>query len=113
MNFADRMQEAVARCGNAALVGLDPYLNDGAAIGVIFQAKNTPLLTQDLTRQRRAALLHGEWVKPGDKFGEAVVEKIDDQSVTLHHPDGRRETIRMYPEVDVQSSRAVKRMAGR
>ena len=25
MNFADRMQEAVARCGNAALVGLDPH----------------------------------------------------------------------------------------
>jgi len=25
MNFADRMQEAVERCGNAALVGLDPH----------------------------------------------------------------------------------------
>lgn len=25
MNFADRMQEAVSRCGNAALVGLDPH----------------------------------------------------------------------------------------
>ena len=25
MNFADRMQEAVARCGNAVLVGLDPH----------------------------------------------------------------------------------------
>ena len=71
------------------------------------------LQTIKRTGKRRAALLHGEWVKPGDKFGEAVVEKIDDQSVTLHHPDGRRETIRMYPEVDVQSSRAVKRMAGR
>lgn len=71
------------------------------------------LQTIKRTGKRRAALLHGAWVKPGDKLGEAVVGSIDEQSVTLKYPDGRRETIRMYPEVDVQSSRAVKRVAGR
>ena len=39
-----------------ALVGLDPYLADGAAIGVLIQAKNNFLLGQDLMRQRRGAL---------------------------------------------------------
>ncbi|MBA3481681.1 MAG: hypothetical protein H0T51_07690 [Pirellulales bacterium] len=41
---------------DVAIIGLDPYLDQGAAIGILFQAKNTPLLTQDLIRQRRAAL---------------------------------------------------------
>lgn len=71
------------------------------------------LQTIKRTGKRRAALLHGEWVKPGDKSGEAVVERIDDQSVVLRYQDGRRETIRMYPEVELQSSKVVKRTAGK
>lgn len=71
------------------------------------------LQTIKRTGKRRAALLHGEWVKPGDKSGEAVVEGIDDQSVVLRHQDGRRETIRMYPEVELQSSKVVKSTAGK
>ena len=63
--------------------------------------------------KRRAALLHGDWVKSGDKHGEATVGRIDDQSVVLEYPDGRKETIKMYPEVDMQSSKAVKRTAGK
>lgn len=39
-----------------ALIGLDPYVVDGAAIGVLVQAKNNFLLSQDLMRQRRGAL---------------------------------------------------------
>ena len=57
--------------------------------------------------------LHGEWVKSGDKHGEATVGRIEDQSVVLEYPDGRKETIKMYPEVDMQSSKAVKRTAGK
>lgn len=71
------------------------------------------LQTIKRTGKRRVALLHGEWVKPGDVFGEAVVEKIDDQSVVLRYQDGRRETIRLYPDVEMQSSRVVKRAAGK
>ena len=41
---------------DVAIIGLDPYLDNGAAIGILFQAKNNDVLSQDLTRQRRAAL---------------------------------------------------------
>lgn len=63
--------------------------------------------------KRRAALLHGEWVKPGDRSGEAVVASIGEQSVVLRYADGRRETILMYPDVDMKSARAAKRTAVR
>ncbi len=71
------------------------------------------LQTIKRTGKRRLALLHGEWVKSGDKHGEAIVKRIDDQSVVLEYPDGRLETIKMYPEVDMQSSKALKRTAGK
>jgi hypothetical protein len=41
---------------DAALIGGDPYLQQGAAIGILAQARNNQLLSQDFTRQRRAAL---------------------------------------------------------
>lgn len=71
------------------------------------------LQTIKRTGKRRAALLHGEWVKPGDKSGEAVVERIEEQSVVLRHPDGRRETILMYPDVEMKKTKAAKRTAAR
>lgn len=71
------------------------------------------LQTIKRTGKRRIALLHGEWVKPGDRSGDAVVEKIDDQSVALRYQDGRREVIGMYPEVEMQSSKVVKRSAAK
>ncbi len=63
--------------------------------------------------KRRTALLHGEWVKPGDRSGEAHVERIDEQAVVLRYRDGRRETIGMYPEVAMKSSRVVKANGGK
>lgn len=74
---------------------------------------DTGLQTIKRTGKRRAALLHGEWVKPGDMSGEAVVEGIGEQSVVLRYPDGRRETILMYPDVDMKSAKAAKRTAAR
>lgn len=65
------------------------------------------------TGKRRMALLQGVWVRQGDKLGEAVVAKIDDQSVTLRFPDARLETIWMYPDVDMQPVKAAKRTAGK
>jgi hypothetical protein len=41
---------------DAALIGLDPYTNQGAAVGILVQARNSPLLAQDFMRQRRASL---------------------------------------------------------
>lgn len=72
------------------------------------------------TGKRSLALLNGEWIKPGDKAGEAVVVKIEENAVVLSYPDGRRETIGMYPDVElrpkeVQSrpKQAARRAAGR
>lgn len=94
---------------------LDP--NDAA------QAATPPdsgLQTIKRTGKRYLALLNGEWVKPGDRSGEAVVVKIEEHAVVLQYPDGRRETIGMYPDVElrpkeVQSrpKKAASRMAGR
>ena len=41
---------------DAALIGLDPYMRNGAAIGLLVQARNSEFLSQDFMRQRRAAL---------------------------------------------------------
>lgn len=62
--------------GDAALIGLDPYVGQGAAIGLIFQAKNEFLLSTDLLRQRRESLT---------KFDDATEETIEvaGQSVSL------------------------------
>lgn len=61
---------------DVAMLGLDPFLSDGAAVGILFQAKNTPLLAQDLVRQRRTALA---------KFSDAVEStvRIADRDVSL------------------------------
>lgn len=41
---------------DVAIVGLDPYLEQGAAIGILFQAKSNQLLAGDLMSKRREAL---------------------------------------------------------
>lgn len=72
------------------------------------------------TGKRYLALLNGEWVKPGDKAGEATVVKIAEHSIVLGYPDGRRETIGMYPDIEMRpkevqsrSQKAAGRTAGR
>lgn len=40
---------------DVAIIGMDPYFRDGAAVGVLFHAKNNFLLRNDLNRQRKAA----------------------------------------------------------
>lgn len=41
---------------DVATIGRDLYLREGAAVGVLFQARNTPLFVADLARQRTTAL---------------------------------------------------------
>ncbi len=68
---------------DAAIIGLDPYLEQGAAIGILMQAKNNFLLSADFMRQRRAALT---------KFKDAEERTLEiaKQSVSLvSTPDGR------------------------
>jgi len=68
---------------DAALIGLDPYVQQGAAIGLLVQARNSQLLSQDFMRQRRASL---------QAFPEAAetTVKLAGQDVSLiATPDGR------------------------
>ena len=61
---------------DVAIIGLDPYMPQGAAVGILFQAKANPLLANDLTSQRRAAL------KAYPDASETTV-KIADRDVSL------------------------------
>lgn len=65
------------------------------------------------TSKHALALLNGEWVRTGDKAGEAMVVKIGESTVVLSYPDGRRETIGMYPDVELKPIQAVRRAARR
>ena len=68
---------------DAAIIGLDPYLEQGAAIGILFQAKNNFLLSADFMRQRRGALTLFD-------DAEEQTVTIAEQSVSLiSTPDGR------------------------
>lgn len=42
--------------GDVALIGTDMFMNEGAAIGTLFQAKSSLALSNDLMQQRRASM---------------------------------------------------------
>lgn len=65
---------------DVAIIGLDPYLSEGGAVGILFQAKSNPLLTQDLIRQRREAL--EKFKLPANAAKETTV-RIADRDVSL------------------------------
>ena len=68
---------------DAALIGLDPYVGQGAAIGVLLEAKNNFILSADLLQQRRQSLA---------KFADATETNIEisNHKVSLiSTPDGR------------------------
>ena len=72
---------------DAALIGLDPYVQQGAALGILFQGKNDFLLSADMMNQRRRAL------QLFDDATEETVE-IEGQEVSLiSTPDG---TVRTF-----------------
>jgi hypothetical protein len=76
---------------DVAIIGLDPYVEQGAAVGILFHARVTPLLARDLTEQRREALTN----VPGAV--ESTV-KIGDRDVSLiESPDG---AVRSYYVAD-------------
>ena len=68
---------------DAAIIGLDPYVAEGAAIGILFQAKNSLLLSRDLMKQRQAAL---------EKYPEAeekTIQLIGHDVSFIGTPNGR------------------------
>ncbi len=68
---------------DAAIIGLDPYVAQGAGIGILFEAKNSFLLSQDLTNQRRTALTEF------DDAEETTIELAGQEVSLIATPDGR------------------------
>ena len=70
---------------DVAIIGRDLYLREGAALGVLFQAKNSLGLSTDLQRQRRAAL-----VAEGEHGATLETIQIGGRDVSfLSTPDNR------------------------
>ena len=76
---------------DVAIIGLDPYMTHGAAIGILFQAKASPLLAADLVGQRREAL------KTFPDATETTI-KIADRDVSLISTPGGE--VRSYYVID-------------
>lgn len=49
---------------------------------------------------RTAAVINGQEVKLGEKFGKATLIKVQDSEVTLRNPDGELETLKMHPGIE-------------
>lgn len=76
---------------DVAIIGLDAYLRDGAAMGILFQANSVTLLKNNLGNQRQEAE-----AKHADAVEETV--KIAGHDVSyIHTPDGR---LRSYFAID-------------
>src|SRR5262249_2432709 len=67
---------------DVAIIGLDPYMRDGAAMGILFQANNNGLLNNNLSGQRQDAKR-----KHADAVEETVRIAGHDVSY-IHTPDG-------------------------
>lgn len=50
----------------------------------------------------RGAVIGGELVPVGGKVGEATLLAVHEDHVVLRHADGRRETLSLYPAVEVE-----------
>lgn len=86
-------QSALARIlgpqviSDVAIIGLDPYVRDGAAAGILFEARNNFLLSRDFKSQ---------WAEAKEKRSDAVEETVEIAGRKVAHlytNDGR---IRSY-----------------
>jgi len=86
---------------DVAIIGIDHYMSDGAAMGILFYANNSTLLNRNLSSQRQEAK---------GKLKDAVEEtiRIANHDVSfIHTPDGRlREPVflRLRPDLTFQTA---------
>ncbi len=70
---------------DVAIIGRDPYVQEGAAIGILFESRNRSLLENDLQRQRREAT-----ERVADNGAEIRQVEVGGQTVSLAAtPDNR------------------------
>ena len=76
---------------DVAIIGFDPYMRDGAAMGILFHANNGMLLGNNLNDQRQEAMAEAEGAT------EKTVRIADRDVSYMESPDGR---LRSYYVVD-------------
>ena len=81
------------------------------AQGVETEAPSTLLQSVLLSRGRRVAVINGETVPLGGKFGDAVVVKISESEVVLKYAD-RTEVLKLFGAIERKPVRAAARAAG-
>jgi MSHA biogenesis protein MshK len=69
------------------------------------QAKGPVLQSVMIMPNRRSAIIDGERVEAGGRFGDAHVLKITETEVVLKYGD-RTETLKMYPDVEKKMVRS-------
>jgi hypothetical protein len=103
-NVSDRFQRQIAVGENrlarvmgptvvrdVAIIGFDPYMRDGAAMGILFQANNSMLLTGNLNDQRRDAM------NTHTGATEETIRVAEHDVSYIASPDGR---LRSYYAID-------------
>jgi hypothetical protein len=76
---------------DVAIIGLDPYMRDGAAMGILFHANNSMLLSSNLNDQRHDAM------KDQDGAMEETIRILEHDVSNISSPDGR---LRSYYAID-------------
>ena len=75
----------------AALLG-----SDGAAGEPVGPVLQSVLLAPG----RKVAVISGQAVRVGEKFGDATLTRVTDQEVVLRKDDGTLQTLKMHPAVE-------------
>lgn len=57
-----------------------------------------------LSKKRKTATINGQQVGVGENFGEARLVRVGDAEADLLYPDGRKETLRMFPQVEKRAT---------
>ena len=66
-------------------------------------AESGPVLQGvSLSKKRKTATISGQQLGVGELFGEAKLVRVGDAEVELLYPDGRKEILRMFPQVEKQ-----------
>jgi hypothetical protein len=62
-----------------------------------------------LAHGRTAAVINGQEVKLGEKFGKSTLIKVQDNEVTLRDPDGQLQVIKMYHDIEKTPTKPAKK----
>ncbi len=85
--FPEEMQDPTQSPGDVAVAG------GTVATGPVLQSVM-------MSSGRKVAVISGQVLRVGEKFGEATLVRVTDQDVSLRHADGSVEVLKMHPAVE-------------